>query len=82
MYGQCWDTLLVITHRQSHNKYRPQKITTKSHNLTYSLTTIGEKKVRILYILLICSTKKVYFLLKNQSKYFKLHYKKHIKIGI
>lgn len=44
MYGQCWDTLLVIAQRQSHNKYQPQKITTKYHNLTYSLTTIEGKK--------------------------------------
>lgn len=62
MYDQCWNSLLVIAHRQSHDKYQPQKITTKSHNLTYSLTTIEEEKVKLLYILLICSTKKVNFL--------------------
>lgn len=71
MYGQCWDTLLVIAHRQCHDKYQPQK-TTKSRNLTCSLTTIREKKLS--FYLVNTQHKKVHFLLKKQSKYFEFHY--------
>lgn len=87
MYGQCWDTLLVITYRQSHDKYQPQKTTTKSPNLTYSLTTVGVKKLS--FYLVNKQHKKVHFLKKKSNLnilnstilYFET-YKTHFKIGI
>lgn len=57
----------------SHDKYQPQKITTKPHNLDYSQTTIGKKSKASIYLLNI-QPKKVDFLFKKVIKYFKLYY--------
>lgn len=58
------------TERWSNDQHQPQKITAKLHNLTYSLTTIGKKKVKLLYTLLIIlrtyTVLKSTFSLKNQ----------------